>query len=100
MSDFAHLDPKPEFEADEPVIRDESVYNEVSPSQTPARTKKDALFSSPEAMNFEKGTIAEFDNVNIVRSQCSDDVLPDVDSYFPSSEQSVPLPELNDHEYR
>ena len=94
MSDFAHLDPKPEFEADEPVIRDDA------PSQPTVRSKKDELFSSPDAMNFEKNTIAQFDNVNIVRSQCADDVLPDVDSYFPSTEQSMPLPELNDHEYR
>ena len=92
--DFAHLDPGEEFSSEEPMLLDEE-----APPALP-KTRKDELFSSPEAMNFEKGTIAQYDNVNIERSQVADEHLPDVPSYFPSSEQSIPLPELNDHEYK
>ena len=92
--DFAHLNPSEEFASEEPMLLDE----EIAPP--PPRSRKDELFSSPEAMNFEKGTIAQYDNVNIERSQVDDQHLPDVPSYFPSSEQSIPLPELNDHEYK
>ena len=95
MPDSAHINPKPEFEGDEPVIR----RREAAPEQT--KSKKDQLFESPEAIAFEKGTIAKYDNVNIERAKVEDTNLPDVDSYFPSSEQTIPLPELEDGgEYR
>ncbi|MNT69620.1 hypothetical protein D3C72_2079490 [compost metagenome] len=92
--DFAHLDPTEEFSSAEPILIEEETEPVIS------KTRKDELFCSSQAMNFEKETIAQYDNVNIVRSQVADENLPDIASYFPSSEQSIPLPELNDHEYR
>lgn len=99
--DSAHLDPRPEFEADEPMLHDPAreAARYASPSQSPIRSRKDELFASQEAVDFEKHTVAEFDNVNIIRSQ-QPDVLPDVPSYFPSLEQSMRLPELDDHEHK
>jgi hypothetical protein len=93
MQDSAHINPKPEFEGDEPVIR------ERAPEAQPL-SKKDQLFTSSEAVNFEKDTIATFDNQPIVRSQVPDSHMPDVDSNFPSKEQTTPMPELEDHDYR
>ena len=95
MPDSAHINPKPEFESDEPVLR----QRETAPEKS--MTQKDRMFASPEAIAFEKGTVAEFDNQNIVRSKDEDVNLPDVDSNFPSREQTIPLPELQDGgEYR
>ena len=91
--DFAHLDPRPEFESETPPLRD------VPPPAS--HTKKDELFSSPEAIAFEKGTIAKYDNVNIDRSRSvEEDVVPDVPSFFPSLEDTVQEKELeNGGEY-
>jgi hypothetical protein len=87
--DFAHLDNiRPEFESEEPPLID------VPPP--PSRTKKDELFSSPEAMAYEKGTIAKYDNEPIVRSRVEDEVMPDVPSYFPSVEDTMQIKELED----
>jgi hypothetical protein len=95
MPDSAHINPRPEFEGEPSVTRART------PEAAPApKSKKDELFTSSEAVNFEKQTIANFDNQNIARSQVPDSHLPDVDSNFPSSEQTMPLPELDDHEYR
>jgi len=45
-------------------------------------------------MNFEKQTIAVYDNVNIIRSKVEDEVIPDVASYFPSLEDTTQIKEL------
>lgn len=68
------------------------------PTSYPMSAEKEALFKSSKAMAFEKGTIASYDNENIEHSRCPD-VLPDVPSNFPNSEQSIPMKELTDHEY-
>jgi hypothetical protein len=95
MHDSAHIDPLPEFEGEPSVGRERAPEATSKPM-----SKKDELFTSSEAVNFEKSTIANFDNQNIERSQVPDTHLPNVDSNFPSSEQTIPLPELEDHDYR
>lgn len=70
---------------------------DMAPSY-PMSAEKEALFKSPKAMAFEKGTIATYDNQNIERSQL-EEVLPDVPSNFPNSEQSIPMKDLTGHEY-
>jgi hypothetical protein len=84
--DFAHLDHLGEGDHDDPPLTD------VPPPAS--HTKKDLLFSSPEAIAFEKQTIAVYDNVNIIRSKVEDEVIPDVASYFPSLEDTTQIKEL------
>lgn len=87
--DFANLDPRPEFESENAPMRD------VPPA--PSTSKKDQLFDSPEAVNFEKQTVAEFDNVNIDRSRSEEEeVVPDVPSFFPSTEETTGMKDLQE----
>jgi hypothetical protein len=87
--DFANLDNLGESATENAPMRD------VTPSAS--QSKKDQLFESPEAIAFEKQTVADFDNVNIDRSRAvEDEVVPDVPSFFPSTEETTGMKELEE----
>lgn len=86
--DFAHLEHLGEGDHDNPRLTD------VPPPAS--HTKKDELFYSAEAIAFEKETIAVYDNVNIIRSHAEDEVIPDIPSFFPSTEDTMGMKELEE----
>lgn len=86
--DFANLEGLEEGDRENAPLRDVP--------RAPSRSKKDALFDSPEAMNFEKDTVAEFDLRNIARSKAEEEIVPDVPSFFPTTEETTGMKELEE----